>query len=56
MAKQNEDEAGTLGQAAAAERFLEDPPWYARFAPKMLWKQCRLLVRMVGDYFSGDYT
>jgi len=37
------------------EKMLEDPPWYAKFAPALLWARAKLLASMVGDYFSGDY-
>ena len=37
------------------EKLLESPPWYAKFAPKVLWTRSKLLGRMVKDSVKGDY-
>ncbi len=47
-----EDAAETVEQL---EEFLADPPWYARFAPRVLWARAGLMGSVVKDYFEGDY-
>ena len=42
-------------RAEAGRRFEEDPPWYARFAPKNLMPRLRLLWMMASDYARGSY-
>ena len=37
------------------DAMLENPPWYAQFAPNILWKRTKLLGRLIRDYYNGDY-
>lgn len=41
--------------AEQLEKLLDDPPWYAKFAPDLLLARARLMGSMVSDYFTGDY-
>jgi uncharacterized membrane protein YkvA (DUF1232 family) len=43
------------GHAAAAGRFLERPPWWARRAPGGLRTKLRLLWMVLRDYANGSY-
>lgn len=42
----------TIGQL---EEFLKSPPWYTKFAPKVLWARSKLLGRMAKDSITRDY-
>jgi uncharacterized membrane protein YkvA (DUF1232 family) len=43
------------GKAEAAGRFMDRPPWYARFAAGRLFTKLRLLRMVVTDYSTGRY-
>lgn len=42
-------------RSEAGRRFAEDPPWWARLAPRLLLARAGLLARVVGDYAAGRY-
>lgn len=46
---------GVASRAAAAGRFVEHPPWWARVAPAGLVAKVRLLWMVLQDYASGAY-
>ena len=57
LAKEARDvtDAGIAARAEAAGRFLDRPPWYARFAAGRLLTRLRLLRMILGDYAKGSY-
>ncbi len=55
LAARDVTDASVAAQAAAAGRFLDRPPWYARFAAGRLLTRLRLLRMLLGDYASGNY-
>lgn len=42
-------------RAEAAGRFLDRPPWYARFGAGRVLTRLRLLRMILGDYATGAY-
>ncbi len=48
-------DAGAAAQATAARRFIDRPPWYARFAAGTLLTRLRLLRMILSDYVRGRY-
>jgi uncharacterized membrane protein YkvA (DUF1232 family) len=57
LAKEARDvtDAGLKERADAVSRFLDRPPWYARFAAGKMLTRLRLLRMILGDYASGAY-
>jgi uncharacterized membrane protein YkvA (DUF1232 family) len=57
LAKEARDvtDAGLRHRADAVGRFLDHPPWYARFAAGKLLTRLRLLRMIVADYACGAY-
>ena len=49
------DERAVGERASAAERFLANPPWYARVGAGKLLTKLRLLKMVLADYASGRY-
>jgi len=56
LAARDVTDASVAARAAAAGRFLDRPPWYARFAAGRLLTRMRLLRMVLGDYASGAYV
>ena len=56
MAARDVTDASVAERAAAAGRFLDRPPWYARFAAGRPLTRLRLLRMVLGDCASGAYA
>jgi uncharacterized membrane protein YkvA (DUF1232 family) len=48
-------EASIPSRAEAGRAFEENPPWWARWAPKKLLTKVRLLWMLLQDYGAGRY-
>lgn len=51
----NMDRDKARGSRDEADKYLKDPPWYARFMPAVLFRRFQLLLRMLGEAMNGAY-
>ena len=52
---ENMSDSDVRARLGAAEQFAQNPPWYAKLMPKILWNRFLLLLKLLSDATAGRH-